>query len=344
MKPKVRILNSEGQPIVLNAMEKRIAGVNQRIVNALGFDIDITTLTTVMKKITEQKFYKVPFADYLPVRVGEGAWSSSLETYRSFQLGDDFATGIINTASNDTRLASADAGVDSINVKVKNWAKTTSYTIFDIEQASKSGNWDLIAAKERARKTNWDLGVQKIAFLGLEGDASVLGLLNQAGIENDTTLISKFISDMDQAELNTFISSLLSVYRENCEYTAMPTHFVIPEKDYLGLAAPSSPDFPIKSKLAVLLETLVTMTQNPDFKILPSAYANNFANNEGNYRYALYNYDEYSLRMDIPVDYTNTIANSINNFQFTSTGYGQITGAMAYRPREMIYFTFDATP
>lgn len=342
MQPHVRILNSKGEPIVLNALEKKVANVNQRIVNALGFDINITTLTTIMKKITEQKFYNVPFADYLPVRVGEGAWSSSLETYRSFMLGDDFATGIINTASNDARLASADAGVDSINVKVKNWAKTVSYTIFDIEQASKSGNWDLIAAKEMSRKKNWDLGVQEVAFTGLTGDTSVTGLLNQAGVTNNTTLITELISGMTAAELNTLLTGLLSAYRTNCNKTAMPTHFVIPENDYLGLAAPSSSDFPIKSKLALLLETLQTMTQNPDFKVLPSAYAQDFLGTSGAYRYALYSYDEYSLRMDIPVDYTNTIANSLNNFQFTSTGYGQFTGAMAYRPLEMLYFTFGA--
>ena len=92
-----KILNSKGVPIILNAMEQKRASRLQLICNDLGFEIDITTLTTISKKITEQKFYQIPFADYLPVRVGEGAFSSNLVTYRSFNLADDFATGIINT-------------------------------------------------------------------------------------------------------------------------------------------------------------------------------------------------------------------------------------------------------
>ncbi len=58
--------------------------------------------------------------------------------------------------------------------------------------------------------------------------------------------------------------------------------------------------------------------------------------------YSLYNYDEESLRMDIPVDYTNTLANSIDNFSFQNVGYGQFTGVLAYRPLELMYF--DAPP
>ena len=45
-----------------------------------------------------------------------------------------------------------------------------------------------------------------------------------------------------------------------------------------------------------------------------------------------------SVRIDVPVDYTATLANSINTFQFNNVGYGQYTGAKAYRPREMLYF------
>lgn len=344
MKPKYVVLNDSGEPITFNEHEKRIINYNQKIANDLGYQIDITTLTGVISKVTTQKFYDVPFADYLPVRVGQGAWSQFLMTYRSFELGGAFEDGIVNTASNDARLASADAGVDSITVAVKNWAKTISWTKFDLELASRSGNWDLISSKEAARVKNWQLGIQKVAFLGLTGDASVLGLLNQASVENNTSFITKQIKDMTSAELTTFLKGILGLYRANANYTAMPTHFVIPESDYLGLAAPSDSSFPLKSKLALMLETFVTMTQNPNFKILPSAYANNFGGDADVYRYALYNYNDESLRMDLPVDYTNTIANTLQGVQFQSGAYGQFTGAMAYRPKEMLYFTYNATP
>lgn len=337
-----KILNSKGQEIVLNDRERFLAEHNQKQVNALGFEVDITTLTTIMKKVTEQKFFEIAPADYLPVRVGEGAWSSNLLTYRSFMLADDFGTGVVNTGGNSSRLAAGDAGVDSLSVAVKNWAKEINWSIMDLEMAAKAGNWDLVTAKEKSRKKNWDLGIQKIAFLGLSGSSDVLGLLTQSGITTNTTTITKAIKDMTGAELKTFCSKVLNDYRVNCKRSAWPSHFAIPESDYLGLAAPSSADFPLKSVLAVLEETFQVMTGNKSFKILPCAYGDASVSGQSYQRYALYSAEEESIRMDIPVDYTNTLANSVNNFSFQNVGYGQFTGVVAYRPLELLYFQYNA--
>lgn len=338
----MKILNSKGEPIVLNEREARIAQINQRLINALGYEVNITTLTTIMKKVSEQKFFQIAPADYIPVRVGEGAWSSNLVTYRSFNLADDFSTGVINTGGNNSRLASADAGVDSVPVKVLNWAKSIGWSIFDLELAAKSGNWDLVTEKERARKKNWDLGVQKIAFLGLSGDSNCLGLFNQAGVTIDTTTLTTSITSLSAvpANLSAFIAAVLNVYRANCNRTAWPTHFIIPESDYLGLATPSSPTYPIKSILELMQQTFAIMTGNKDFKILPCAYGDKAYSGASVQQYALLNYAEESIRMDLPVDYTNTLANSLDNFMFQNVGYGQFTGVMAYRPLELYYFQY----
>lgn len=336
--------NKEKLPVLLNEREKRVAEVLQRVVNALGYEVTITTLTTIMKKITEQKFFQIAPADYLPVRVGEGAWSSNLVTYRSFNIGDDFATGVINTGGNNSRLAQADAGVDSLSIKVLNWAKSVGWSIFDLELAAKSGNWDLVSQKEKARKKNWDLGIQKVAFLGIPNDASCIGLLNQPGVTIDLTSLTQSITSLAStpANLSSFIGGLLGSYRANCNHTAWPSHFIIPESDYLGLATPSSASFPIKSILQLMQETFQVMTGNANFKILPLSYADKI-NSFGvlsKQCYTLLNYDEESIRMDIPVDYTNTIANSIDNFSFQNVGYGQFTGVLAYRPAELYYMQF----
>ena len=341
---ETKILNSEGNPITLTEREKMIADRNQRIVNDLGHQIDITTLTALQKRIVEQKFFEIAPADFIPVRVGEGAWAVNLTTFRSFNLGGAFEEGNINSGANNTQLASADAGVDAVTVKIQNWAKTIGWTLFDLEQATRSNNWDLVTMKEKARKTNWDLGIQRVAFLGLDGNTSFRGLLNQAGVTNNTTRITKKLSSMTSTELVTFVSMVLGDYRDNCAHTAWPTHFSIPESDYLGLAAPSDSQFHIKSKLAILEETFRTLTKNQNFQILPLAYADS-ANNTinsgvGVTRYALYKYDEDSIRMDIPVDYQNTLANTVDNFSFQNVGYGQYTGVFAYRPKELLYYSF----
>lgn len=348
-----KILNSKGEVIMLNAREKYHADyvqrqLNERFGNSLGYEIPITTLTTIMKKITEQKFFEVAPADYIPVRVGEGAWSSNLTTYRSFDLASEFEEGIINTGGNNARLANADAGVDALNIKVQNWAKSIGWSIFDLEQAAKSGNWDIVTSKEKSRKKNWDLGIQRVAFLGAKGlngsAGSCLGLLNQQGITTNTTTISKAISIMTEAELKVLCAKLIEDYRANCQRTAWPTHFIIPESDYNGLATTVSPTFPIKSILQLLTEMFQTMTRNKDFQILPLAYGDAAYNDLGVQKYVMLKYDEESIRMDIPVDYTNTLANSLDNFSFQNAGYGQFTGVLAYRPLELLYFQYTHTP
>lgn len=330
----------KAQEVLLNEQEARRANFNQHIANALGFEINITTLTTIMKKVTEQKFFEIAPADYIPVRVGNGAWSSNLVTYRSFALADDFSTGIINTGANNDRLGQSDAGVDSLSIAVKNWAKSVGWSIFDLQLAAKSGNWDLVTAKERARLKNWQLGIQKVAFLGLSGDSSCLGLYNQTGVTVDTTTLPQSISSLGVTDLKAFCTAILNVYRSNANRTAWPTHFIIPESDYLGLAAPASAQFPIKSVLEQLRETFAIMTGNKEFKILPSAYGDTTYSGQSYQQYVLLNYDEESVRMDIPVDYTNTLANSLDNFNFQNVGYGQFTGVLAYRPLEMYYLRY----
>ncbi len=344
MSKPMKVRNSKGEVIVLNKREAALAQILQNqmsaLKNALGYEINITTLTTIVKQISEQKFFEVAPADYLPVRVGEGAWSQNLTTYRSFSLSDDFSTGIINTGANNDRLAQADAGVDSVNVLVKNWAKSIGWALPELMLASKSGNWDVVSAKEESRKKNWDLGIQKVAFLGLSGDSSVQGLLNMSGITNDTTTITKPISSMSVTELKAFIAALVNAYRANCSRTAWPSVFIIPESDYLGLSSQASPDFPVKSTLELLEESLKLVTRNPGFKVLPLAYGDVAYNSLTVQRYVMHSGDEKSLRMDIPVDYTSTLANSLDNFSFQNAAYGQFTGVVPYRPAETLYFSF----
>lgn len=342
-----QILNSKGQPIQLNPMELHVAERMQRqydaeLKNALGADINFTTLTAIQSRVIEQRFFTIAPADYVPVRVGQGAWSTQLLTFRSYALAGDFETGIINTGSNNTRLAEDGAGVDSVLVPVANWAKQITWALPEIAFAAKTGNWDLVTAKEKARKTDWDLGIQKVAFWGLQSTTGVYGLLTQPDVTANTTLITKYISAMTASEFQAFLGGLISAFQVNSAYTVMPDRFVIPQADYNGLANPTNSDFPIKSKLEVMLEALRTITRNPNFQILGVPYADKAVNAAisglNKNRYVLYRADEDTIRMDIPVDYTGTLNNTINGFQFQNVGYGQFTGVKAYRPKEVLYF------
>lgn len=340
------VLNSQGEPIVFNAMEKNIVNMNQKIVNDLGYQIDITTLTAITKRVVEQKFYQIKPSDYLPVTVGEGAWSTSLLTYRSFNLGENFGAGILDTGSSNSRMHDYSAGVDSVSVPIKNWGGTITYTLMQLQQAAKAGNWSLIESLETSRKTAWDLGIQRTAFLGLDGDTGVKGLLTMTGVNANTDIIDQYLSDMTATELNAVCSTIYEAYRANAQRTAVPDRFIIPEQDYNGLASQFSEQFPVKTKLEVLEGMFKTMTMNPGFKILPLAYAGQALNADvsglNKNRYTLLQYNPDSVRMDIPIDYNNTMANSLNNFQYQNVGYGQFTGAYAYRPPTALYFDWSA--
>lgn len=324
--------------------------VNERFDNVIGYEVQITTLTQVVKKVSEAKYYEIAPADYCPIKMGQGTFMSNLTTFRSFDITSPFEDGIINTGTPNARQAQSNTAIDAVNIKINNWNKGHGWTIFDLEEASRSGNWDLIAALEESRKRNWDLGIQRVVFLGANGlngtGGSCLGILNQPGITFNTTLLTQKLSTLTPTQLSQFLANVLQAYRANCNYTAYPTHLVIPESDYNGLGVQSSPTFPMKSILQVITETLQVMTQNPNFKIRPLIYCD-VANGQGvlpsqaaTCMYALYNYDEKSLRADIPLQYTNTLANSLDNFMFQNTGYGQFTGAMAIRPAELLYFGF----
>lgn len=339
---KMKVLNSKGEEIVLNKVQKFGVDAIQKVANSLGFQADINTLTQISQRVSEQKFFEIKPSDYIPIVPGVGAWASDIVNYVAFSPSGKFEDGLINNLVNGGKLTEVSAGVNLIRQPNNTYAKQITYTIPQVEQASLTGVWDLIEGLEKSRKRDWDLGIQRVAFLGLAGDVENAGLLNQVGIKDDADLITKALKNMTQEELSAFCENVLGAYRANCQHTAWPTHFVIPESDYTGLAAPSSPEFPIKSKLQLLEETFKTMTKNSDFKILPCAYADLKNNTLGKARYVLLNYDPDSLVMRVPVPYTTTVLSTVNGFSFQNAAYGQFTGVRALRPRELFYMGYAA--
>lgn len=345
------VLNSKNEPIVLNQRETQAALALEKkfydeMYNALGFEIPMTTLYALSKSVIEQKFFTVRPSDYMPVRVGDNAWSTEILTLLDFSLGGDFENGNINTGASNSRLAEADGGLDSVKNKVQTWAKGITWTLADLKYAARMGQWDVITSKERARKKNWDLGIQSIAFFGSKYDANIKGFLTQSGVTANTVIITGYLKSLSTAAFEAFLENLIESYRLGNGRTAYPDLFTIPEADFNGLGVAVDETFPLKSRLARIEEAFRLVTQNPNFKVKPCAYCDqvNNANVSGlnKNRYVLSRMDEDSLRMDIPVDYTNTIQNTLNGFQYENAGYGQYTGPLAYRPLEMEYFDWAA--
>jgi hypothetical protein len=283
--------------------------------------------------------------------VGDGAFSANILTNLTFSVADDFESGNVGTATGGSRIAEVDTTIASKSIPVINWVKGVSYSIFDINQALVANNWDVIMSKEKSRMLNWKLGLQKVAFLGsLSNSTNVAGLFNNGSVNINTSFITAPISTLaagtSAGQFSYFVANLIALYAANtADSEIKPNRFVIPLSDWLGLATP----VPGTTTLTPMIDYLLLAFRKlcgEDFEILPSAYgdgANNklYLGGNGKQVYALYRDDPESIRMDIPVNYTPTQPNSLNNFQFQNAAYGQYTGVGFYRNLETILFQYS---
>lgn len=311
----------------------------------LGYQYTIQTVSQIRAQTIAQKFYRVPIADFIPVVIGTGAWMEEIKTNLVYDVAGGFESGLQGTSAGPAQIAEVDVATAPITAKISTWAKGYRYTTPEVQKALAALNWDAVSSKMAALKRQWDLGLQKVAFLGLLTDlTNTPGLLTNANVTINTTRITVNIATMTSAQFATLVSGILADYFTNSNSTALPNTFAIPMDDYLGLVTPIASGFPVVSQMTYLLEAFKQATGNPNFKIHGLAYGT-IVNNAGyingsvgKQRYVLYNNHEETLKMDIPVDFILTPAGTSNNFQWQGVGAGQFTGCIAYRPAEILYF------
>jgi hypothetical protein len=345
-----RITNSKGEiefvPLNLQQRMEACAVWNAQgdiDTSSAGYKYVIDTLTYIVSRVTTQKFYEVTPSDFFPIEVGSGGFTDAITTNIEFSSGDDFETGVVNTGNSEARLASVEAGVAPKTMAVTMWAKKIGYNIAEIQQALMFNRWDTVEAKERSRKKNYDLGMQAISFMGSKTDpVRTPGLLTNPDVNIDTGTITKPISEMTATEFQTLVTTLLNSYFDNANATVLPTCFVLPMSDFLGLGVATSDTFPIGTKLAYLEQTFQKMC-GPGFKILPLAYADavrNAAWGINKQQYMLYRDDPETVRQDVPIAYTLNAPGTADNFTFNSVAFSRYTGVGIYRPLELLKYEF----
>lgn len=311
-----------------------------------GFKYIIDSLSYIRSRVIEQRFYEIEIANYMPMDVGEAAWSEEIVQNLVFNLGGNFYEGDVDTMQGNGRIANVDAAMSPIRMPVKTWAKATGWTIMEIAKAAAASNWDVVETKLKALKKNWDLGIQETAFLGHPVITAMTGLLNDPEVNINTTLITEPLATMSETEYTAFVAGILAAYYANSNSTRLPTTFVMPTDDYLGMVAPYSSTFPNVSKLQYLLDALKKATQNENFKILPLTYAQSGINNTlrslNKDRYTLYIEEPDTLSMSIPVDFTMLEADTSNKIMWQQAAYGQYSGCLINKKREVLYI--DETP
>lgn len=334
-----------------NGLDIRLNAAAATAEQATGYQILIDTLTYIKQQESKQTYYELGNfgltpSSFVPIAVGDGSWAASILTRRTYQNAGDFEAGLIRQGSNNARSTNTDVSMDSVTLPTFIWEDGVNYTLAEIEQALVASNWDIIASKHAARYKKFQLGIQLITFLGTKS-GNMEGLLNNTQTNVNTSLITAPINGLNAAGFLTFVKGLIAAFWSNTNSTTLPTHFVIPMTDYLGmmtLVPGSAGTFPVP--MLTYLENAFKTLCGPNFKILASAYGDATNSNAlrgiNKYTYALYRHDPEALRMDIPVDFTVTQPNSIDNFHFQDVAYCQLTGVGFYKPLETLLFQYNA--
>jgi len=342
----MELFNSPNLPVPEFIGGRRLTNANGDIdPTSSGFKYIIDTLSYIRANVIEQKFYEVDISKYLPMDVGEAAWMEEIVQNLTFNTGGSFFEGDVDIQADTSRLAQVSAAIAPIRMPVKTWAKTTGWTIMEISKAAAANRWDVVESKLKSLKKNWDLGIQEVAFLG-HPDGTITGLLNDAAVNINTTLVNLALSVMSEAQFTTFLKGLLPAYWTNSNNTQMPDTFIIPTDDYLGLGIPYSSTYPNISRLEYMLNFMKKMTANENFEILPLAYsqaANNSDAGINKDRYILYKNDPDDMAMSIPVDFTMLEADTTNKINWQQAAYGQYSGVLINRKRGVLYLDETST-
>jgi len=289
-------------------------------------------------------------AEICPLETGIAPFAPSRVTPKTFAGIQNPESGLISTV-NKGQYNEVDVALGNVIIEREFWAKQISYNFLQQSQMGYLGasGFDYVEAKLDVLGDDYQQFVEKIFHYGFSKRDNT-GLLTSTEVTTNTSLITKKLSAMTSAEFNTFIANVISVYQSNQIIGGMPDTFYIPQSDYNGLVQQMSEDFPIKTKLQVLKEAMIDITQNPNFKILRSFYLQkNFAANarfakaNGNApivydRYMLFKSTKDRVAFDMPIAFTLLGTGTMNQFDYIQLGYSQIGKVFFKRPADAIYF------
>lgn len=309
-----------------------------------GLEQIITTQTYVVADVIETKYYELlgqKLSDFIQFDIGQGAYNFNLFQYTSQYNGGDFEEGLISVTSGLQANAKVDVEFGGFQIKNYFWRKSYTVGHEELEAAARGVlPISLIEQKEKSRKKNWDLGIQKVTFLGLDSGA-MKGLVNQPNVTVDTSLLPVKVTAMTSAQVKTFASNVVATFLANNNSTQLPNKWLMPTNEFTGLGVAVDPTYPLKT-LREQLEDAFRDAGCVDFKIVHSTY-NNTASADGSHgRHVFYNDNADTLRFVMPQDYTPYALYPMNGIDAVSLATGQFAGVVVYRPAEMLYADVQA--
>ena len=311
--------------------------------NAYGLEKTITTLTQIVQGVQQQKFYTVakPLTSYSPMEIGTGAYAQQIFQYAVAQVGDNFEAGIVQPGNGINKDANIDITIDGITIKNTFWRMKYEATKEILESARVNAQtFSYIEEQERARLRTSQLGIQKVLFIGTDDGLST-GLLNNADVTVNTSLLPANISAMSITQLTNFAKTAISTFFANSNNTSFPNTWLMPTSDYMSLGVPVNPEYPIGTIREFLTRAFIDAGAPADFEILHTVY-NNTASSTGAGRHVLYNRDADVLTMYIPKPYTPYPLYPTGALDMISVAEMQFTGVWIKRPQEVLYMDVTA--
>lgn len=301
----------------------------------------VDTLTDIVSGVVEAKYYTLGGqrpSDFINIDAsGRGAYAGELFQFTAAPISAPFKQCIINPASTGIHNdATADIAVDGIRQRNNFYRQKYSISNEGLKMAARNlVQFDIIEQKEKARKTNWDLGLQDVLFKGLE-DGRTFGLNNQPGVTINTSLFPVAPQNMTVAQIKAFAGSAISTYFNTTNGTFMPNRWLMPTDSFMALGVPYGDTFGMPTLIQVFENAFKQAGAPSDFKIVHSLY-NNEAGTDGKGRHVFYNTDEDNLVMHTPKPYTPHPLYAAGALDMISDAEGQFTGVWLKRPTTMLY-------
>jgi hypothetical protein len=303
-----------------------------------GYTQILSTLSQVLPEILSQKRYEVNPTLFVPFVEGQAPWLDESLMFTSGISSEDPEAGIVSMSNSAPQDDAVDIEISAIRNKRFFWRRSKFYSVNQIQQFSKLGVLgSLVEEKEKATLKVYDILVQRTAFMGAHGGT---GLLNNPDVAINAALITAPISTLSVADFNGLAGKMVAAFRNANFGTAFPDTLAISETDFFGLSNFPDATYPIKTRIEILEDAFKLVTMNPSFKILPNRYSESGVVTSSKSTYALYRRSPDVLRLEQPVPYTVTNANTANGFNFATVSYAQLSNVWVLRPLEMLYLQY----
>jgi hypothetical protein len=305
----------------------------------VGYKQVVDTLTTIDKETAKQTFHTVNIPDYVDIDTGNQAYAETIAKNNVMHIGntDDWLS--FDTGAENLEVKKNDVELQLVINRRIIGQKEISFNSLDLKKLAYTGNFDEVEQKFESRKESADLLIQEIVLKGKNG---LQGILNARGITVNTTAITKSFASMTVDEIRTAAANLVALYRANCNKTATPNRFIMPEYDYIQCCSSNDAQYQHKTRLGYMLECFEMATaglgRKGDFKILPTAYADIDTGGANKGKYELYNKNSKSIIYDLPIPFTTEALATSDYMNFKSEAYLQVGEVRLLRPAEFLEF------